>query len=43
MREFLERIAEFAYEYGVKGAGMASIRGNYELPVPQELVQGEEE
>ena len=30
MLKLLEKIADFAYEYGKEGAGMPSLRGNYE-------------
>lgn len=43
MNKFLEKIAELAYQYGVAGAGMASYRGSYEMPVPQELIDAEVE
>lgn len=42
MRALLERIAEFAYQYGKDGAGMPSYKGNCEIPVPEELKNFEE-
>ena len=41
--ELLEMLATFAYNYGVAGANMASLRGNHEVPVPDELIGDEEE
>lgn len=43
MREMLARIAEFAYQYGIDGARVPSLRGNCEIPVPKELTDDEEE
>ncbi|MGM9602286.1 MAG: hypothetical protein ACI3W5_12005 [Faecousia sp.] len=43
MFELLEMLATFAYNYGVAGANMASLRGNHEVPVPDELIGDEEE
>lgn len=43
MFELLEMIAAFAYNYGIAGANMASLRGNHEVPVPEELIDNEEE
>lgn len=42
MRVLLEKIAEFAYQYGKDGARMPSYKGNCEIPVPEELM-GEED
>lgn len=42
MHALLEKIAEFAYQYGRDGAGMPSFRGNCEIPVPAELMDCEE-
>lgn len=43
MRVILEKIAEFAYQYGKDGAGMPSYRGNCEISVPKELMDGKKD
>ena len=43
MHVILEKIAEFAYQYGKDGARMPSFRGYCEIPVPKELMDGEDE
>lgn len=43
MFDIFELLAAFAYQFGVSGAGMPSIRGNHEVPVPEELMECEEE
>lgn len=43
MEGLLEMIAAFAYQYGIAGANMASLRGNYEVPVPEELIDVKDE
>jgi len=42
MLKLLEKIADFAYEYGKEGAGMPSLRGNYEAAAPKELMNDEQ-
>ena len=42
MLKLLEKIADFAYEYGKEGAGMPSLRGNYEATAPKELMYDEQ-
>lgn len=37
MQRFLKIIAHWIYHYGKVNAGMASIRGSYEEPVPTTL------
>lgn len=43
MAELLEMIAALAFQYGVIGANMASLRGNHEVPVPEELIDSAED
>mgnify|MGYP000189575381 CR=1 FL=1 len=43
MAELLEMLAAFAYQYGIAGANMASMRGNHEGSVPEELIDSAEE
>ena len=42
MAELLEMLAAFAYQYGIAGA-MASMRGNHEGSVPEELIDSAED
>lgn len=42
MLKLLKKIANFAYEYGKEGAGMPSLRGNYEATAPKELRDDEQ-
>ena len=35
----LEMLAAFAYQYGIAGANMASMRGNHEGSVPEEYLE----
>ena len=37
MNKFLEKIADFIFQYGKQSAGMVSYRGSYEAPVPERL------
>lgn len=37
MKKLLNVVAEWLYAYGKANAGMASIRGSYEAPVPKKL------
>lgn len=37
MSSVFEAIANWLYEYGRTNAGMPSIRGSYEAPVPEQL------
>ena len=43
MAELLEMLAAFAYQYGIAGANMASMRGNHEGSVPEELIDSAED
>lgn len=35
MQRFLQRFVNWLYNYGKANAGMPSIRGSYEVPVPE--------
>lgn len=37
MRQFIRLFASWLYRYGKTNAGMPSIRGSYETPVPKAL------
>lgn len=37
MNRFFKAIANWLYAYGKTNAGMPSIRGSYEAPVPEKL------
>lgn len=37
MNQIMEMLANWLYEYGKTNAGMPSLRGSYEAPVPQQL------
>ena len=37
MSKVFEAIANWLYEYGKTNAGIPSIRGSYEAPVPEQL------
>lgn len=39
MEKVLKVIADWFYNYGKANAGMTSIRGSYEAPVPKRLQQ----
>lgn len=41
MNKVFEAIANWLYEYGKTNAGMPSIRGSYEAPVPEQLFANE--
>ncbi len=43
MAKLLEMLASFAYQHGVAGANMPSLRGNHEDPVPEELIDLQDE
>lgn len=43
MYTWMKMLAEMAYAFGVEGAGSPSHFGNYEMPVPEELMEREEE
>ena len=43
MAELLEMLAAFAYQYGIAGANMASMRGNHKGSVPEELIDSAED
>ena len=43
MNVILKTIANWFYKHGKANAGMASIRGAYEAPVPQQLQEQEQQ
>ncbi len=43
MYTLYEMLAAFAYQWAFDGANMASLRGNYEMEIPKELIEENKE
>lgn len=43
MNKALKMVADWLFNYGKTNAGMASIRGSYEAPVPVQIQQSDAE